>query len=268
MDILRFFLEKKITIQAKKNLFILPHQGLGDHLLLFAYVIEMKKKYNHVILVIKKNLKQTLEILYSQHNIIFYEIENDNDISPNFGYKEPQSLQSILEQFNFIKHFHYLHSLEPIQEYKKFIFTFPEVFYREYGLDENLRFNFKCERNLEREQMYYKKLTNIIGDTYAVIHDDHARNFVLKNELLPDSLEKFHISLGTKNTNGTDVVKSNNIFDYITILENAEEIHIFDSFLAIFIDLLKLKCKGNIFFHKYIRIGDPRLYQEKFIYLS
>ena len=197
---------------------------------------------------------------------MFYGINDDKDISPNFGYHEKDALLSLLQQFNFEYHFHYCHSLIPLEPLKTTILTFIELFYREFGLDDKLRYNFLIERNIEREQQCFDKLVSVIGDKYAIIHDDNDRNFLLNETFLPD-LPKFYIGLGT---HVNDELKSNNVFDYLKVLENAEEIHIFDSFLAIMLDLIdcnQIKCKGKIYFHTYLSDGDPRLYRSKFTYL-
>jgi hypothetical protein len=262
MDFLSFVIEKKITPRTR-NLFILPHQGLGDQVAIYGYVAEMLKKYEIVVLVVKTKIIDTLHQLYSNLNIIFYGINDDKDISPNFGYVEKDALFSLLQQFNFDHHFHYCHSLIPLEPLKTTIWTFIELFYREFGLDEKLRYNFSIERNLEREQQCFDKLVSVMGDKYAIIHDDNDRNFLLNGIFMPD-LPKFFIGLGT---HVNDELKSNNVFDYIKVLESAEEIHIFDSFLAIMIDVMNLKCKGKIYFHTYLRDGDPRLYRSDFVYL-
>jgi hypothetical protein len=262
MEFLSFLITNKFSPQTK-NLFILPHQGLGDQLAMYGYVLEMFKKYDRIVLVIKQNIKETLTQLH-KNKIIFYVINDDQDISPNFGYPEKESLISLFKQFNFDYHFHYCHALEPLELLKTTIWTFVELFYREFGLDDKLRYNFYVERNHERENACYKRLVDSIsGEKYAVVHDDKDRNFIMKQDFLPD-LPIFYLGLGT---HVQDNIKSNNVFDYIKILENAEEIHIFDSFLALMIDLMNIKCKGNIYFHTYLRDGDPRLYKSKFIYL-
>jgi hypothetical protein len=250
---------------SDKKLFILPHQGLGDQLVLCQYVKEFIPKYKNVVLVIKNCCKDSLQHLYSdESNLIFYEINDDKEISPNYGYPEKDSLLSLLQQLNFDKHFHYSHALEPIAEFKTVFWTFPEIFYKEFGLDPSLRYNFTVKRNHDAELKLYNKLVEKIGKDYIVIHDDKERNFVMRNK--PSDLPKFYIGLGTKSE--LDYLKSSNIFDYLLLLEKAQEIHIFDSFLALLIDLLNLSCQGKIIFHTYLRTGDPRLYKADYVYIN
>ena len=256
------YLIKNNILSVGKKLFIIPHQGLGDHLTLYGYIQEMRKVYPLIVLVIKENLLDTLTQLYGD-TIKFYLIKEDKDISPNYGYNKDELLK-ILRSFNFDYHFHYTHSLEEINIIDRTFLCFSELFYKQFNLDLNLRFKFELNRNLKKEIELYNKLTNILGNEYIIVHDDQSRNFTLNKDYI-GNYPTFFISLGTKNNNECDSIKSTNVFDYITILEKAKEIHVFDSFLAILVDQLQIK--GNIYFHAYLRDADSRLYRSKFTYI-
>jgi hypothetical protein len=256
MDLLSFLVRSNIKSTGKK-LFVLSHQGLGDQLTLYGYITEMKKEYPVIVYVIKENLLETVKMMYHDYNLIYYIIKDDSDISPNYNFKDKDTLLKILQQLGFRSHFHYTHSLEPINDYIKTFFTFTEIFYLQFKLNPELRYTFNVKRNLNREKELYNKVVSDLGQDYIVIHEDTRRNFIINRDFVSD-LPIFYVGEDSK-------YKSDNIFDYITILEKAKEIHVFDSFLSIFVDQLKLKNK--VYFHTYLRYGDTRLYQSKFIYL-
>lgn len=256
MDLLSFLVKNNIKSTGKK-LFVMSHQGLGDQLTLYGYITEMKKEYPIIVYVIKENLLETVKKLFQDYNLIYFVIKDDSDISPNYGFQDKENLMKILQQFGFKNHFHYCHSLEPINDYIKTFFTFTEIFYLQFNLNPELRHYFNIKRDLKREKDLYDKVTSDLGKDYIVIHEDASRNFIINKNFVSD-LPIFYIGEDSK-------YKSNVIFDYITLLEKAKEIHVFESFLSILIDQLKLQNK--IYLHSYLRDGDTRIYQSKFIFL-
>jgi len=128
---------------------------------------------------------------------------------------------------------------------------FVEKFYLCYDLDYNERVNsFSFNRNYELENKKYLNFIDENTNEYILYHEDGQRNLILNNNK----------NLGIKwvNLNNT----TNIFFDYIKILENAKEIHLFDSVWASVIYLLD--SKYGLFKHIPIKVYCLRGYQQMF----
>jgi hypothetical protein len=97
--------------------------------------------------------------------------------------------------------------------------SFDEAFYKQIGLKfERSWTDFLFERNLINEKNLIKKLN--ISDKYVFLHEDRSRNLLIDRSYIQNK----EITVFEPDFNFT-----NNIFDYISILENASEIHCIDS---------------------------------------
>lgn len=112
-----------------------------------------------------------------------------------------------------------------------------QEFFRQAGIPFEKRWSeWKAERDLSRELKPTRK-------EYALIHDDPKRGFVIDAKRLPSNLPIDLIEPGW----------TDNIFDWLTIIENATELHLIDSCFAILADSLpNLKCKRFVI-HQYAR---------------
>jgi hypothetical protein len=102
--------------------------------------------------------------------------------------------------------------------------------------------SFNLLRDRERENNLYNKF-NLKPKQYNFIHEDQNRNYIVDSKYC--------------NHNGAVVMKrglTNNIFDYLTLIENANEIHVIESCMAFILDLVKDFQNNNVFVHRYARI--------------
>ena len=117
--------------------------------------------------------------------------------------------------------------------------SFDESFYNQLGIPFKMRWtNFKVERDIERECSLREQL-RLTPNEYIFIHDDPSRNFIINPEFI-ESKTLPRISPSTQYTN--------NIFDYISILEGAKEIHCIDSCFRLLADSV-LPNRDHLYFH-------------------
>jgi len=110
-------------------------------------------------------------------------------------------------------------------------------FYRVAGIPFEARWaKWTVERDLSREFEPPK-------EPYVFVHQDVKRGFTLDYCRLPKHLHMVEPELG----------KTENIFDYVRLIENADELHVIDSCFAILADsLTTLKAKRKVV-HLYCR---------------
>jgi hypothetical protein len=115
--------------------------------------------------------------------------------------------------------------------------TFDKAFYKLARLDFDLRFSkFYFERDYSKEENLSKTL-NPSGEKYAFVHDDPDRGYSIDIEC------DFNIIRNDKRFG---------LFDYIGLLENAEQIHLMQSSFKDLINSYKMD-KPKIYQHNYVR---------------
>ena len=88
------------------------------------------------------------------------------------------------------------------------------------------------DRDYNRENLLFEKY-NVKKNEYVFVHDDKDRGY--------------HISIYGDNVVRPDYSITDNIFDYLTLIENSSEIHCMDSCFFIMIDFLLNK--ESMFYH-------------------
>ena len=132
---------------------------------------------------------------------------------------------------------------EKLDQYLKQM-TFDRAFYAIAGLDFDIRFNkFYVERDFEQENNLLNHL-NPNKEKYIFIHDDPSRGYNINIE------SNFKIIRNDLNYK---------FFDYLKVLENAEEVHYMQSSFADLINSYKLK-HPKLFLHKKVRNYDDTIH--------
>jgi hypothetical protein len=133
--------------------------------------------------------------------------------------------------------------------------SFDQAFYQQVGLSFKKRWtDFNVIRDIAEEQSLFEHF-NLKKDSYIFIHDDPKRNFNINREHIVNKDLPVFIPEKTL---------KNNIFDYITILENAKEIHCIDSSFKLLADSV-LEDRKNLFYHINLSGGiqkDPATYSQ------
>lgn len=252
-----------------RNLILLPHLELGDNIIINGIVRHYCTIYSNVILICKKNYQKQIEYMYSDlDNLLLYPINGGImegiDIRDEFYYD--YEMYNLFNQNNidFIPMCGYrgAYSDYYVQNSEKY----PEYFFEYLNVPYEIRYTkFKINRDNDAENLLYNNLVNIIGDKYIVIIDDEKRNYVIDKHINSASpIFKLGNNSNNKNTK-LEIIKSDNIFNYIKILENAEEIHTIDSSIVLLIDALDLQVKTHI--HRYIRPQAVKYKNTNFSYI-
>lgn len=208
--------------------YIYHHMGLGDHIICNGMVRHFCKKYDNIVVFCKDQYYGNVSYMYRDlNNLEIFSFLDDqqvidfinrnstvknNLIKPGF-----QNLDSCLDRM-----------------------TFDEAFYYLAGLDFQIRFDeFYFERDLEREDEVCKTL-NPDDEKYIFVLDDPNRGY--------------NIDM-TKVTGEYKVIRNDfqfKMFDYIKLLENAEEIHMMQTGFLDMVNSYKMN-KPKIYRHNYVR---------------
>jgi hypothetical protein len=211
--------------------YIYHHLGFGDHIVCNGMVRYFYKKYNELSLFCYiHNLENVLYMYRDLDNLNVIGIDSDQS-----------AVQYILDN-----------KLDTIQVgFSKLKNLMPEIacdkaFYKSIGLDFSIRFDeFYFERNYEQENQVLKNL-NPSNEKYIFVHDDPSRGF---------DLDLNKVNSQYKIIKNDEQFK---IFDYLTLLENAEEIHFMQSSFKELICSYKME-KPKLYQHNYIRKYTPEL---------
>jgi len=208
--------------------YIHHHLGLGDHIICNGMVRHFCKKYDNVVLFCYTHYYDNVSYMYrdlSNLEIFNFDVEEDairfvennstvknNLIKPGF-----ENLDGCLGKM-----------------------TFDEAFYHLAGLDFQIRFDeFYFERDLEKEDEVCRAL-NPNGENYIFVLDDPKRGYNIDMDKVTDEHKIIRNDYQFK------------MFDYIKLLENAEEIHMMQTGFLDMVNSYKME-KPKIYRHNYVR---------------
>jgi len=211
--------------------YVYHHLGLGDHFICNGLVRYLYANHNGIKLFAKAHLKQNIDFMYRDlENLEVIGLKDDEEVE---RYVRLNSLQKQLIRIGFDK----------IRGLAEKDITFDQAFYLAEGLPFSYRFDkFYIERDLDKERNLYNNLTQNL-DGYIFIHEDPSRGMFLDRSRIRSDLP-----IITNNTN-------NLITDYLTVLENATEIHVMQSCFKDMINSYQM-IKPKIFLHNYVRCYD------------
>jgi AraC-like DNA-binding protein len=136
---------------------------------------------------------------------------------------------------------------------------FDENFYSQLNLSFLKRWEkFFVPRVSDKEDEVYNLLVNDEAkkNGYIFLHEDRERSFVIDRKLLPQDV----LIIEPKQN-----IKDINFFDYLKIIENADQIHCIESSFAALIESLGLNSKPK-FAHRYARPEAFYDYKHEFTY--
>jgi len=205
----------------KREVVLHHHLGLGDHFVCNGLVHEAAKRHDKIHLPSKKRNFETVKCLYKDYSDIYvFQVENEyRDISE---YCMKNKLPIIKIGFDYL--------LNSRAE--------PNVcFYEQAGLDYGLRYtSFKLPETIPNAQALYDKLV-LSSVKYCLVHRQSSTGDFLIN--VNSALPIVEIESGM----------TNNLLDYVKIIQHAEEIHCIDSSVINLIDSIDTKTK-KLYFHK------------------
>lgn len=205
--------------------YIYHHLGLGDHIINNGMVRHFYKEYGAITLFAYKHNVKNVQYMYRDlENFQVIGSESDAQID---AYIQKTGVDCIKIGFSD------LGDLMPE-------LAFDKAFYKLAGLDFSVRFDeFYLERDLSKEKEVIKAL-NPTGEKYVFVHDDSSRGFSI-------DLEKVKTDCKIIMNN-----KQFNVFDYLTLIENAEEVHFMQSSFKELICSFNLD-KPTLYQHNYVR---------------
>ncbi|MGI9461441.1 MAG: hypothetical protein ACR2NY_02555 [Alphaproteobacteria bacterium] len=233
--------------QQKPTMFLLPHGGLGDMLVLNGMVRHLAKKYKIILVIMWRTRHEAKFLLQDIDDLSFYIIYSDHNIAPIINgvhYHYNHWKIKMLKKCGF--HFQTMGTYLPnpsitnyAKEEKKG--QVHDILYQDMNMPINWRYDkFELCRNKKNENDFYHRAIKFLKTkNYIVVHDDPKRNFMINHKKIPNHKNKktkiFYI--------GKDrcAIKNHTIFDTITLLEKAKSFHGFDSSFMWLIELLKLK---------------------------
>lgn len=207
------------------EIIIKQHTGLGDYLICNGLVRELSKQ-NKIILPVPEIYLESVTFMYR---------DNPNILCTNLDYLNSKDIFNKILTIGYDWSYH-------IKDFPNE--NFEEMFYRHAQVNFNhKRDSFFVQRDIIREETLLHSLLNFY-EPYTVIHEYNDRNDVkIKKDYIKS---KKIISIGVD-------VKSTNIFDYISLINNAEEVHVIESSLFCLIDLCQHITNNNLYCHRYAK---------------
>ena len=200
-------------------IFIFSHLGLGDHILCNGIVRHFSEIYEKVLVFVRNHNLKNVKYMYRDNPNIIPIVVGDEFAIEDYIIQNEISDKVIKVGF------------EKLTYNEKT--TYDVEFYNSVNLDFSIRFEkFYFLRNYEMESLILKTL-NPNNEKYIFTHGvDHSK---IKTEYKI-------ISNPTEYT----------VFDLLTLIENAEEVHIMESSIKNLINSYKF-VKPKIYFHTYSR---------------
>jgi len=223
--------------------YIYHNLGLGDHILCNGLVRIITDTGRNFKLFVKRHNVSSVKFMFRDIlNLELIEVDSDqqvvdylvnNKISANSLKFTPNAEQELITGgiSNFVGN-----AVQPWDIDKDI--TFDEYFYRQHDLDFKNRWDkFFVKRDLSREQELFMKL-NPDSERYVLIHNAGSDGVNrINNNYINSDCKKIYVEKHTEI-----------IFDYLTLISLAEEIHCVESSFLLLVDSFKMKNK-KIFFH-------------------
>jgi hypothetical protein len=214
------------------NLYIYHHLGLGDHFDCNGLVryFAAQPKYEKVGVFAKSNYFDMVEYMYRDtERIEIIPIDGDDEEGAVRNFLSPKEEDEFLK----VGHENYHGLPQEVKDSKNCW----ELFYELLRLPLGLRYSaFHVERDADAENALFDKLTE--GKPYIFMHDDPSRGYVMNRSHFKNPSLK--------------VVENDpqeNIFHFLKIIEEAEEIHCMESSFKTLVDIYA--SQDDLFFHDF-----------------
>jgi len=203
--------------------------GLGDHIICNAIVRHLAKD-DIVIVPVKRYYETSVKFMYSDDpKIKVAPFADDAETDRYCRFMERQGLKVIWNGM--------VGSAKKVWE--KSVRQWDQKFYEQMNLDFNLRWgNFKLPKNsCDWKKLFHLKFPGVVPEDFIFVHHTSSMGVKKIQEDLLRSKYKFI----------PDITYTDNIFDYVGLLENAREIHCINSSFLCLADSLHLK--AELHFH-------------------
>ena len=202
---------------------IVHHLGLGDQMVMNGLVRHLSEK-GKVIIIVKESNRETVEFMYRDINIVKIEYVKTTDPIETWSKVDRNTKVIALATYGMETN---------IWEYLSHIFNWTHIPYLQAKVNPMYMYTkFRVDREHTKEDELYKKL---VKGKYIFVHDQGSSNKTCIN--LITELDIIRPSMDIKN-----------IFDYLKIIENAEEVHCINSSFGVMIELTGI-AKGKRYLH-------------------
>ena len=221
----------------ENTLYIYSQTQIGDHILCYSIIKFYSKKYNKIVLLVRdlgsRHMSNLRRLFFSLPNVSFIPFYDHNStllfIKANsnknfliFGHEDFVTALKLGTAKPFDQHFYETAKVPFNDKWDEFYF----------------------ERDLEKEkEVYYNRLKLKDDDEFIFIHQDPAREYFIDKKYIDNNVKCIRLE------DLQDVC----LFDLFYTLERAKEIHEINSSMLTLIDIMQLKVKGKLFYHKYVR---------------
>lgn len=212
--------------------YVYHHLGLGDHLVCNSIVRNICKKFNNrqIVTFCKPSYKTTVEFMY--RDILNLTIKDLYDNEVHDMLSGIDNIDKILIGHHHLMNYIYTYTI-----------TAEQAFYKQIGLRHEKKWSdFYVKRDLTRENKLFDRL-NPNNKDIVFLHEDKTRNFIINRNTITHKdavIIEPHPSI------------TDNIFDYLTIIERSKEVHVYESCFMYMIDLA-LNLQQPLYTHRYAR---------------
>jgi hypothetical protein len=222
---------------------ILPHLGLGDQLILNGLVRHFAEQ-DDVTIFVKHSHERSVAFMYRDlgTRVKIIKLEKDDGEMITYVQTHGDVCGKVLALG--------AHAM-PGADFQRLSLspftTWLCVMYLQAGLNPNAMYRkFKVDRDRSRE-------FPAPDEPYVFVHDDEQRGRVIK---LDTTLKVVRPKVSKFMANGMFQDDGFNIFDYMTIIENAQERHMMNSSYSWLVELFDIGDKASNFFHMNVGAHD------------
>jgi hypothetical protein len=262
------------------KLVVLPHQGLGDQLIMNGYInyLASNPDIECIVLIARSYQKKTLEHLYQDIQKVTFSwdiIDSENTAYTETSNPLMKSIngmafgQSILvNNEQFIVHIFGFHS--SIHSFVVPGRNWADSFYINANVDPFFRYSmFTLPKNMRRSKGLYESLVDYLGGSkYVLIHDDPSRQRYINPEIVKSSMAKngtrhlpvlylgknrysFPLLEGLNNKHLPDFFITESLLDLYDTVFNATECHFMNSSISILTDTMPPN-DTSLYIHHYL----------------
>lgn len=209
--------------------YVYHHLGLGDHIICNGLVRSLLHTSESIVLLCYSHNETNVRYMYrdepritilpfDNENLIISFIENNSAFDWRIiGQRDPKFNELVSTGTSFDAAFYEIAKVPFHHKFTKFY----------------------LQRDLEAEETLYQTL-NPNNDPFIYLQDDADRGFNLNLNIIRKDLRIIKNDISFK------------VFDYLTLLERAQEIHLMESSVHALVDNYRL-VKPKLFLHKYVR---------------
>lgn len=253
------------------NCILLSNTNIYDLINIYYIINYLSNKYNILYILVENVHINFCKLFFNIIKNIQY-LNKDNIIDLNIYINDLITFKK--EKHDIIKLGHFNNSWELLKDniqIDNMPINYFDIFYKQMNLNYIDYMNYKIiNRNYEKEDIFYNKFKDIYTKKYIFTYNLNNINILCYKDNKHDIYDPLtNININNNDNNKWLLLNTDNIMDYLKIIENANELHINDLNMLLLlskIDLTHIKIKyaytNKFFFKNYFK----ELQNWKFIY--